>query len=254
MPPSSQKVLLDRATLNILPRAWIQLLTHLFSLISWYTSHPSCSNKSVSIRRAKTIPAWRSGKGTIPVIIHSDVWSSRSMCRLLRQHRAQPGVQGRLPGGGGEGITQRLKKRLFILRAWYESRHRWETAQREESPAGQAFIYSTDSKRLWWARLEPGSDNKAVNSYSPCSQEADTLIRYCGSTKREWGEVPKSLASHIQGPVCFFFLAFLPQWGPESHFLSFSVASAPALRRPWGMENSQEWGRGKGMGRSVAMW
>ena len=37
---------------------------------------------------------------------------------------AQPGDQGRLPRGGGKGITQRLKKRLFILRAWYESRHR----------------------------------------------------------------------------------------------------------------------------------
>lgn len=121
MPPSSRKVLLDRAALNILPQAWIQLLIHLFSLISWYTSHPSCSSKSVSIRRAKTIPASCSGKGNIPVIIHSDVWNSRSMCRLLRQHRAQPGLQGRLPRGGGEGITQRLKKRLFIVRAWYQS-------------------------------------------------------------------------------------------------------------------------------------
>lgn len=56
--------------------------------------------------------------------------------------------------------------------------------------------------------------------------------------------MPKSLASHIQGPVGFFILAFLLQEGqsPTSFLSPFSL---PQPRwRPWGMENSQEWGAG----------
>lgn len=80
-----------------------------------------------------------------------------------------------------------------------------------------------------------------VNSYSPVLRRVTLLSGIVGAP----GDVRcPGLASHIQGPVCFFILALLPQEGQSPISFLSPVPLPQPQWRPWGMENSQEWGAG----------